>query len=110
MVTYLWKECSESTFTKSKRFSLYCIKKGYIISYKLYFSFDKNDNIRNAPEELRRILKMVFITSVMLIPQKLQQHWERIVVIAFGIKRNCIKIYNNIYVVTLDYMMYYIGP
>ena len=53
---------------------------------------------------------MVSTTSVMLIPQKVQQYWERIVVITFGIKRNCIKIYNNIYVVTLDYMVYYIGP
>ena len=36
-----------------------CIEKGDSISRKLDLSYDKNDNTRNSPEELRRILKMV---------------------------------------------------
>ena len=36
-----------------------CIEKGDSISRKLDLSYDKNDNTRKSPEELRRILKMV---------------------------------------------------
>ena len=35
------------------------IGKGDGISHKLDFSYDKNDNARKSPEELRKILKMV---------------------------------------------------
>ena len=36
-----------------------CIEKGDSISRKLDLSYDKNDNTRKSPEELRRILKIV---------------------------------------------------
>ena len=36
-----------------------CIEKGDSISRKLDLPYDKNDNTRKSPEELRRILKMV---------------------------------------------------
>ena len=36
-----------------------CIEKGDSISRKLDLSYDKNNNTRKSPEELRRILKMV---------------------------------------------------
>ena len=36
-----------------------CIEKGDSISRKLDLSYDKNDNTRKSPEELRRILKML---------------------------------------------------
>ena len=36
-----------------------CIEKVDSISRKLDLSYDKNDNTRKSPEELRRILKMV---------------------------------------------------
>ena len=36
-----------------------CIEKGDSISRKLDLSYDKNDNTRKSPEELRRILKKV---------------------------------------------------
>ena len=59
MVAFFQEDWSKSTFTQSKHFGLFCVENGDRISRKLDLPYDKNDNTRNPPEELRRILKMV---------------------------------------------------